>query len=78
MIAWWLLLVTPVLAAQLAGAWPGLERLDKDSERPSLGAALSLAGLVLIAVLSLPGWSVSTVFRIPGRAPRGGRPPAVS
>jgi hypothetical protein len=71
MIAWWLLLVTPVLAAQLAGAWPGLERLDKDSERPSLGAALSLAGLVLIAVLSLP-WleRFNPVFRIPGRAHR--------
>ena len=71
MIAWWLLLVTPVLVAQLAGAWPGLERFDKDSDRPSLGAALSVAGLVMVAVLSLP-WleRINPVFRIPGRAHR--------
>jgi hypothetical protein len=71
MVAWWLLLCTPILAAQLAELWPGLRRLDTTQDRPSVGNTLTCGVLGLLVVLSLP-WleAFNPVFSRPGRAHR--------
>jgi hypothetical protein len=66
MVAWWLLLLTPVLAVRLAALLPKAE-----PSRPTTGAALTCIGLAAVMVLSLPWFeSVNPVFRLPGRAHR--------
>jgi hypothetical protein len=71
MVAWWLLIVTPVLADQLVRAWPLWRRLDAGDDRPSPGNALACAGLAGVMVLSLP-WleAFNPVLSQPGRAHR--------
>jgi hypothetical protein len=54
MIAWWLLLCTPILAAQLTALWPRLRQFDAGDDQPSLGNALACGSLVFVMVLSLP------------------------
>jgi hypothetical protein len=71
MVAWWLLVSAPLLAQQLAELWPQLRREDPAADRPNVGAALSVAGLVLGMVLNLP-WleRFNPVFMLPGRSHR--------
>jgi hypothetical protein len=71
MLAWWLPVIAPILAERLADAVPRLRRLDAAPAPPSAGAALCVAALALLVVLSLP-WleRFNPVFRIPGRGHR--------
>jgi hypothetical protein len=55
MAAWWLLVLAPVVAAQVASALPG--PASTDPEPPSVAAALFFGVLVLFAGLSVPGLS---------------------
>lgn len=71
MVAWWLLICTPILAAQLAKLWPRLRQLDAADDRPSLGNALACGALLAAMVLSLPWLERSNpVLSRPGRAHR--------
>jgi hypothetical protein len=71
MVAWWLLVIAPILAERLAQLWPRLQQEDPAANRPTPGAALSVAGLVAAMILSLP-WleRYNPVFALPGRAHR--------
>lgn len=71
MVAWWLLVCTPILAAQLAELWPRMRQLDAADDRPSLGNALACGALLGAMVLSLP-WveRFNPVLTRPGRAHR--------
>jgi hypothetical protein len=71
MTAWWLLICTPILAAQLAALWPRLRQLDAADDRPSLGNALACGGLAVAMVFSVP-WleAFNPVLSRPGRAHR--------
>ena len=71
MVAWWLLICTPILAAQLVELWPRLRQLDAADDRPSLGNALACGVLAAAMVLSLP-WleRFNPVLTRPGRAHR--------
>jgi hypothetical protein len=55
MAAWWLLVLAPIVAAQVASALPRPEAADP--ERPSLAAAAFFGVLVVFAALSMPGLS---------------------
>ena len=71
MVAWWLLIVTPILAAQVADRWPRLRPLDVTDDRPSVGNALACAVLVAAMVLSLPWFETfNPVLSQPGRSHR--------
>jgi hypothetical protein len=52
MVVWWLLAVTPVLAAHLAANLP---RREAAAERPSFASAAFFGLIVLLAALSVPG-----------------------
>jgi hypothetical protein len=71
MVVWWLLISAPILAVQLAEAWPRLRQLDQAADRPSLGNAIACAVIVLAMVLSLP-WleALNPILSRPGRAHR--------
>ncbi len=71
MVAWWLLIVAPILAAQFAALWPRLRQLDADDDRPSLGNALACAALALAALFSTP-WleAYNPILSRPERAHR--------
>lgn len=71
MVAWWLLLVAPILAAQLAQCFPGLLRADRDDDRATRSAATLCGMLAVAVVLSLP-WleRYNPVLRLPGRGRR--------
>jgi hypothetical protein len=71
MVAWWLLICTPILAAQLTSLWPRLTQLGAAEDRPSLGNAVACGIIVLAMVLSLP-WleGFNPVLSRPGRAHR--------
>jgi hypothetical protein len=69
MLAWWLLLLPPVLAPGLAAALPAPD--EELERRPSVSATLACGLLLAVAVLALP-WleSVNPFFRTPGRTHR--------
>lgn len=71
MVAWWLLITAPILAAQLAANVPWFQPSAKTKEQPSRGAALLCAALACVMLLSLP-WleRVNPVMALPGRAHR--------
>jgi hypothetical protein len=71
MVAWWLLVSAPVLAAQLAAAARRLRALDAGNDRPSRSAAAACAALALGCVLCLP-WleRFNPALRLPGRGHR--------
>ncbi len=71
MTAWWLLIVTPILAAQLTELWPHLRQLDVHDNRPSFGNFLACGILLLVIVFSLP-WleAFNPILSQPGRAHR--------
>jgi hypothetical protein len=71
MVAWWLLALTPVLAAQFAAVLPRLRRADEGDDRPTAGAAAAVVALACAAVLSLP-WleRYNPALRLPGRGHR--------
>jgi hypothetical protein len=71
MVAWWLLVSAPVLAAQLAAAAPRLRALDAGDDRPSPSAATACAALALGCLLCLP-WleHFNPALRLPGRGHR--------
>jgi hypothetical protein len=71
MVAWWLLVSAPLLAERLADVWPRLRDEDLASDQPTPGAALTVGGLLVAMVLSLP-WleHFNPVFALPGRAHR--------
>lgn len=53
MVAWWLLILAAPMAKILADLMPRTQ--TSQDHVPTLGAGLSFAGLMLLAVLSLPG-----------------------
>jgi hypothetical protein len=55
MVAWWLLALAPIVAAQVASALPRSEAAG--AGRPSFGAAVFFGVLVAFAALSVPGLS---------------------
>lgn len=55
MVPWWLIVCAPLAAAWLAELFPRTREDVEASRRPSWGAGLALAGLTLVAILSLPG-----------------------
>lgn len=56
MIAWWLIIAAPILAAQFAAALPQHTITDVDADRqPALGDGAVWGILVLSAILSVPG-----------------------
>jgi hypothetical protein len=71
MVAWWLLIAAPILAAQLAANVPWLTPFPQTKDQPSRGAAILCAAVVFVMLLSLP-WleRVNPVMAIPGRAHR--------
>jgi hypothetical protein len=71
MVAWWLLVSTPLLAARLVEAWPRLRAADADDERPSASAGVVNLLLLAAAVVSMP-WleRYNPVFALPGRGHR--------
>jgi hypothetical protein len=71
MVAWWLLILAPILAARLTARWPRLAEADVRAEAPSVAAGLGCGLLLLAAVLSLP-WleRLNPVLALPGRAHR--------
>jgi hypothetical protein len=71
MMAWWMPILTPILAAQLTALWPQLRQLDAADDRPSLGNALACGILAAAVVLSLP-WleAFNPVLSRPGRTHR--------
>jgi hypothetical protein len=71
MVAWWLLICTPILAVQLTDLWPRLIQLDATDDRPSLGNAVACGIIVVAMVLSLP-WleALNPALSQPGRAHR--------
>jgi hypothetical protein len=71
MVAWWLLVCTPLLAGRLVEAWPRLHAADADDDRPSASAGLVNLLLLAAAVLSLPWMErYNPVFALPGRGHR--------
>jgi hypothetical protein len=70
MVAWWLIVLAPILAAGLLACWPRL-RDTEDNLEPRRGAALACLGLVVVALLGLP-WleRINPVMALPGRAHR--------
>jgi hypothetical protein len=71
MVAWWLLVLAPILAALLVEAWPRLLQFDAADSRPSLGNALACSCLVGVMLLSSPwleAWN--PILARPGRAHR--------
>ncbi len=71
MVAWWLLVCTPILTAQLAALWPRLTQLDATEDRPSFGNAVACGIISVAMVLSLP-WleAFNPVLSRSGRAHR--------
>jgi hypothetical protein len=54
MVAWWLILLAPMIAGRIATIWPQVK--DTVSPEPNRGAAVSVACLSLVALFSVPGW----------------------
>jgi hypothetical protein len=54
MVSWWLLISTPIAARLLAGALPAKEGVSVVPEKPTLGAALTVAGFLLVSAASIP------------------------
>jgi hypothetical protein len=71
MVAWWLLICTPILAAQLSALFPQVRQYDTGDDRPSLGNALACGFLVFVMILSLP-WleACNPILSRPERAHR--------
>lgn len=71
MVAWWLLICTPILAAQLTTLFPRMRQYDTGDDKPSLGNALACGFLVFVMILSLP-WleAYNPVLSRPERAHR--------
>jgi hypothetical protein len=55
MVAWWLLIIMPILAAQIAAALPAGWLRNPDAEQPSVVAGLFIAMLGLLVLGSTPG-----------------------
>jgi hypothetical protein len=71
MVAWWLLICTPILAAQFAALWPRLQQLDSSDDHPSLGNTLTCSFLLAAMLLSTPWLEASNpILSRPGRAHR--------
>jgi hypothetical protein len=71
MVAWWLLVCTPLLASRVADACPRLRSADADDDRSSVSAGVVSLLLLSLCVLSLP-WleAYNPVLRMPGRGHR--------
>jgi hypothetical protein len=72
MVAWWLLIVTPILAAQAANLWAAWRPAAAPApDRPSWANAAACTGLLAVVVLSLP-WleRINPVLSRPGRSHR--------
>jgi hypothetical protein len=71
MVAWWLLIVTPILAAQVAANLPWMKQSSEADEQPSRGAALLCGGILFVVFLSLPWLELANpVLLLPGRGHR--------
>ena len=55
MVAWWLLVIAPLLATRLAVLWPAVAAADAQPEPPSVGAAVVFSLIVLAVAFCLPG-----------------------
>ena len=53
MVAWWLLVIAPMLAWRIALMWPSTR--DSGHPQPNRGAAICISGILVVVVLSLPG-----------------------
>jgi hypothetical protein len=53
MVSWWLLVATPIAARLLSECLPTFQA-RREQEKPTLGATLSYAGLLLVCILVLP------------------------
>src|SRR5262249_53246715 len=54
MVAWWLLVAGPIAASLLAANLPREKLTTEGEEKPTLGAGLTCAALLVAAILSLP------------------------
>src|SRR5262249_40547815 len=54
MIAWWLVAITPIAAAQLAALVPARVLAEDDSRQATVGTGLTFALFVVVCVFSLP------------------------
>jgi hypothetical protein len=71
MVAWWLLVSTPVLAAQLAANWPRAQAAEDAARQPSWVAAAACGALLAAAALSVPWFErYNPVLSLPGRGHR--------
>jgi hypothetical protein len=71
MVAWWLLVIAPMLAARLSVLWPALAQADEQPEPPSVGAAAVFGAMVLAVAFCLPGLQeYNPLLRVSRRGPR--------
>src|SRR5262249_46625744 len=63
MVAWWLIVVGPVLAALIADRW-ARPKPDAVAEKSSIGASVTCLALLLAVVLSLPSFERWSPFRL--------------
>jgi hypothetical protein len=70
MVAWWLLLCTPILATQVMALWSRYFTAEPDA-RPSWGNAAACGLMLAAMVLSVPALErFNPLFALPGRAHR--------
>jgi hypothetical protein len=69
MIAWWVLVITPILARLVAANWPNAKLTQP--EKPAFASALCFGVIVLMVLMSLPGLSQANPLLGPAR--RAGR-----
>jgi hypothetical protein len=71
MVAWWLLVIAPILAARLPLLWPSLADAAAPPERPSAGAAAVFGVMVLAVLFCLPGLQgYNPLLRVSRQGPR--------
>jgi hypothetical protein len=59
MVSWWLLICTPIAARLLVGALPTRWTAPAESEKPTVGAAVSVVAILIVCAASLPWFDAS-------------------
>jgi hypothetical protein len=71
MVAWWLLVIAPMLAARLPVMWPPLADAASPPERPTAGAAAVFGVMVVAVLFCLPGLQgYNPLLRVSRQGPR--------